>query len=94
MELNIDEQRLSEMVADGLVKKLTPVVEAAVKKYERPDELLSPQEICMQVLHCDRGTLDGYFVYQPGFPSMNKGSRKVYSRKAVEKWISTHQIIA
>ncbi|WP_204120210.1 DNA-binding protein [Levilactobacillus wangkuiensis] len=94
MELNIDEQQLSQMVADGLVKKLTPVIEMAVKKYEQPDELLEPQELCDQVLHCHRDTLDNYFVYQPGFPSMNKGTRKVYSLKAVEKWISTHQIIA
>lgn len=94
MDLIIDEKRLGQMIADSLVKKLTPIVESAVKKYERPDELLNPQDLCDQVLHCDRSTLDGYFVKQPGFPSINKGTRKVYSRKAVEKWISTHQVTA
>lgn len=94
MELNIDEKQLGKLVAGDLVNKLMPVIEVAIKKYERPDELLEPQELCDQVLHCHRNTLDTYFVYQPGFPSMNKGTRKVYSRKAVEKWISTHQITA
>jgi len=91
MELNIDEQQLGQLVAGDLVQKLMPIIEATIKKYERPDELLEPQELCDRVLHCHRDTLEKYFIYQPGFPSMNKGTRKVYSLKAVEKWISTHQ---
>ena len=52
MELSIDEKQLSQMVADNLAKKLAPVVEAAVEKYERTDELLDGKYVYENILHC------------------------------------------
>ena len=87
----IDEHELTEMVANRLAEKLFPQLHDLVTKYETPDELLTGQEICNQVLHCSTNTLTSYFLYQPGFPTILKGSQRVYSRKAVEKWIAEHQ---
>lgn len=92
MELaGIDEETIADMVADRLAQKLFPPLKDFVIKEYRPDELLNAQEICDQTLHCSTKILNSFYLYQPGFPSMPKGSQRMYSRKAVEKWIAEHQ---
>lgn len=91
MELAIDENQIAKQVAEQMAKQITPLIEELVKRYERPDELLDAKQICRQVLHCSTTTLTEFFLYQPGFPSIYKGNRRVFSRKAVEKWIADHQ---
>jgi len=90
MELSIDEKQLSQMVADNLAKKLAPVVEAAVEKYERTDELLDGKYVYENILHCSYKTFVDYYLQQPGFPISHKSTQLAFSRKRVEKWLATH----
>lgn len=90
MNLTLDEQRIGQLVADSLVAKLTPIIESAVKKYERPDEYLDAKAVYTDILHCSSKTFTDYYLQQPGFPISHKGSQLVYSRKRVEKWMATH----
>lgn len=90
MELSIDEKKLSQMVADNLAKKLAPIVETAVEKYERPDKYLDAKTVYTDYLNCSPQVFSDYYLQQPGFPISHKNTQLVFSRKRLEKWMATH----
>ncbi len=51
------------------------------------DELLTRQEVADQIFHKAPDTVDKILLKR-GFPYLMVGSRKMYSRKAVVKWIA------
>ncbi|KRN29209.1 hypothetical protein IV38_GL000089 [Lactobacillus selangorensis] len=75
------------MLADTIKK----IVKQVFSEEYQHDELLDKKTLAKEVLHCDPGSVDELFATQHGFPYMLKGSRIVYSRKAVEKWIADNQ---
>lgn len=51
------------------------------------DELLTREEVADQIFHKAPNTADKILLKR-GFPYLMVGSRKMYSRKAVVKWIA------
>lgn len=54
------------------------------------DELLTKKELCKRILNCDVETADKYYINQANFPYLWRGKKKLFPKKAVEKWIKNN----
>ncbi|WP_338230690.1 DNA-binding protein [Lactiplantibacillus paraxiangfangensis] len=91
--MQMDDQKFIEAVANAVADRVMPELETMVKKYHEPDQGLD-QAGAAKVLGCGKDMLNDYYINQPGFPHFMKGSRMVFSRKAIEKWMDENQIYA
>lgn len=67
-------------------KELSTLAEMIADKL-RPDELLTQKRLRDEILHCDSKTFKENYSYK-SIPIVMKGTRKMYPRKAVEKWLN------
>lgn len=86
----IDQNTVISSAIVELKKELVAVVSDLIKAEAKPD-VMNKKTMCTEVLGCDPKTFDEYYQYQSGFPFMYKGARKVFSRRAVQKWIDANQ---
>lgn len=93
MELNlsIDQNDLLDRVADKLAERYAAKLNEAADVALLADKLMTPEQICEKVLNCSRGTLDDYYMQQPGFPYTYKGKRLMYMPSEVHKWLKNNQ---
>lgn len=86
-DIDVSTDDFLEMLANKVVDKLLPIVDKRIDEKSKNDEFLTIQELADDVFHCSTDTIRDFYLYQPGFPVNQKGSKKVFSRKAVERWM-------
>lgn len=89
MNFVIDENfvnTLAELVANKLVPLVVDEVEQRVKQH---DEVLSAEQLHERVFHCykDLQATRNNFLNRRDFPKIKRGTRNVYSLKAVTKYL-------
>ncbi|MGV0167148.1 DNA-binding protein [Furfurilactobacillus sp. WILCCON 0119] len=88
----LDEREIVQAVVNQVSRdSINPLLEHIKIQLQPHDELVGKQAICDRVLHCDVGTLNDFYMYQPDFPYSRKGTRLQFSLKAVDQWIANNQ---
>jgi len=77
-----------EKIANKFIDLLMPLIKERLEQ----DELMTREELSKKILRCDPDTADKRYLSKPGFPYMQPSKRKIYSKKAVQKWIAENQI--
>lgn len=85
------ELRLDKTDMQSIVKQVALEIAQQLQDTQLPDELMNKSELCKKVLHCDTKSFDDNYRYAFGFPFILNGKKRMYSRKAVEKWIASNQ---
>lgn len=87
VDVDVSNDVFLEMLADRVVEKLLPIVTEKINEKTKNDEFLTTQQLADEVFHCSPEMITNFYLYQPGFPVNHKGKQKVFSRKAVERWM-------
>lgn len=94
LQMPINDNQLSQIIADRLVDQMKSIVIETVKsmsdEIKNNDETFNKKQLCKEVLHCDTKTFDEK-IFTSDFPYLETEGNKLYSRKAVNNWIATHQ---
>lgn len=86
-DIDVSTDAFLELLASKVVDKLMPIVDKKIDEKTKNDEFLTAQQLANEVFHCSAEMVTNFYLYQPGFPVNHKGSQKVFSRKAVERWM-------
>ncbi|MDG2979650.1 hypothetical protein KNP65_06785 [Latilactobacillus curvatus] len=95
IQLEQQDNQLAELIAEKLAKKLTAHVDDKLAELFdekiNNDDTMDKKTMCREIFHTTPKTFDDE-INSVDFPFIEKTSgRKLYSRKAVNKWIDEHQ---
>lgn len=93
-ELKLSEKSIrvfAEVLVNPLLEKIWPKVDETIAEKIRRKDMMTREQVAAEILHCAPNTADKYYLYAPGFPYIQEGSKRKYYAPAVCEWLANNQ---
>lgn len=82
----ISEDQFVDKIVDRLIEKVLPELKKQTEEQEKKDKTLTKKDVYTDYIPCSPNTFNDFYLAQTDLPRMRKGSRIVFSEKAIIEW--------
>ncbi|KRN13430.1 hypothetical protein IV37_GL000147 [Fructilactobacillus fructivorans] len=79
------------MIEETIKSVLFKIADSIIKNQQIKQGVFNQKDLA-KYLDCDVNTLKKYYIYEPDFPVIPRGSKFIYPRKGVDEWIADHTV--